>query len=305
MFSAPIFRELTRTRRIITLDLVGPGFFSDVTGHSLCTRLQCERFGRGLPTPEDLQNLPTNRILKLLARNNRLCESDIPTTDSTLRAALGNCYRNGWVHKTLVDPTSQYETIHYVFPSPLHAWHAQRLLIPQTPSPVSTDLVTPLALCLAVIRHFNPAQLSSAPRLSRTPRESQYGFEFYRSLYKLTNGHVLPAPEFGTAARGSGMIDFLLPANRWGVELTRDGTEVAEHYTRFEAGGRYARWIAEGQVQDWVLLDFRTTLPGGVGKPGSFHFSIWNVVQAQSKCRYAEIVSRVFHEGICGGQSLG
>lgn len=269
-----------------------------MTGFPLCRRLKFQRFGRGLPTAEDLQDLPTNSVLKLLARNAILRDSDIPSTDPALRTALDTCYLNGWVHKTLVDanPTSQYETVHYVFPSPLHAWHAQCLLIPQTPNLVGTDFGSPLTLCLAVIRLFNPAQLSSAPRLSRTPRESQYGMEFYRYLHKLTNGNVLPAPEFGTAAKGGGMIDFLVPADRWGVELTRDGTELAEHYARFGHEGRYARWIANGQVQDWVLLDFRTTLPAGVEKSGEFLVSICGGAHANSRCRDAEAVSCVFPE---------
>lgn len=93
--------------------------------------------------------------------------------------------------------------------------------------------------------------------------------EFYRALHKLTNGSVLPAPEFGTAAKGGGMIDFLIPAHAWGVELTRDSSGIVEHCSRFEAGGRYAEWIAAGQVADWVVLDFRVGIPTSSAREGS------------------------------------
>lgn len=118
--------------------------------------------------PKDLQDLPINHVLKLLARDAMLRESDVASTDPTLRAALETCCRDGWVYEALVDPTSPYETIHYVFPSPLHAWHARRLLIPQTPNLVGTNFASPLALCLAVIRLFNsPRHRASRARRAR------------------------------------------------------------------------------------------------------------------------------------------
>lgn len=99
------------------------------------------------------------------------------------------------------------------------------------------------------------------------------------------------------------MIDFLVPADWWGVELTRDGTDLAEHYARFEHEGRYAGWIANGQVQDWVLLDFRSALPE-IEKPGEF-LVLKCGAHVNSRCRNAEVVSCMFPERVQGGESLG
>lgn len=250
------------------MDLVAPILFNDVTGFSLCERLRHERFGRGLTTLKDLQDPATNSVLKLLACKSRLSESDIPDDNPAFLSALNTCYRNGWIHKILANYDSIDEVPLYVFPSPIHAWYTSRLLLPRIPNLVRTIFTTSLSLSTAAIRLFNPAQLSSALRVSRTPRESHYGMEFYRALHKLTNGSVLPAPEFGTAAKGGGMIDFLIPAHAWGVELTRDSSGIVEHCSRFEAGGRYARWVAAGQVADWVVLDFRVGIPTSSASEG-------------------------------------
>lgn len=35
------------------------------------------------------------------------------------------------------------------------------------------------------------------------------------------------------------MIDFFIGGYEWGVELTRDGSGLKEHYGRFLPGGKY------------------------------------------------------------------
>lgn len=76
------------------------------------------------------------------------------------------------------------------------------------------------------------------------------------------SGGVLWSPEFETkGVKRRGALDFYLASNKWGAELTRDGCQLTSHYGRFQPGGNYHRWILDGELMDWVLLDFRSTIP--------------------------------------------
>lgn len=52
-----------------------------------------------------------------------------------------------------------------------------------------------------------------------------------------------------------------MPVYNWGYEWLRDGLEIAAHYHRFEGNGRYKRWLDSGDMADFLLLDFRSTVP--------------------------------------------
>jgi len=54
--------------------------------------------------------------------------------------------------------------------------------------------------------------------------EAQYQDEFYRCCHTHSNGSLVTFPEFGTA---KGRVDFYIPAKQWGVELLRDGDQLA------------------------------------------------------------------------------
>lgn len=74
------------------------------------------------------------------------------------------------------------------------------------------------------------------------------------------NGGVLWSPEFGMkGVKGGGAIDSYLGSHKWGVEITRDGIQLASHYGRFQPGGNYHLWVLDGALTDWVLLDFFTS----------------------------------------------
>lgn len=70
------------------------------------------------------------------------------------------------------------------------------------------------------------------------------------------------SPEFGrTGIKGLGSIDFFLAPNQWGIEFTRDGNRIEEHYRRFLPHGKYHSWVRDRTFVDWVLIDFRVNLP--------------------------------------------
>ena len=40
-----------------------------------------------------------------------------------------------------------------------------------------------------------------------------------------------------------------------GIELLRDGDQLAEHCNGSSTTGAYHRWIANGWIKDWIILD--------------------------------------------------
>lgn len=97
-------------------------------------------------------------------------------------------------------------------------------------------------------------------RTGLTPLEDHYQKEFYSALQQVDG--LFLSPEFGTAGiKGLGCIDFFLAPNKWGIEFTRNGNKIKEHYSRFLPNGKYHRWICDKTMLDWVLIDFRTQKP--------------------------------------------
>jgi hypothetical protein len=95
------------------------------------------------------------------------------------------------------------------------------------------------------------------------PPEAQYQDEYYRSLLAVTCGNVRISPEFASArgAKVAGRIDFFIPGVKWGFEITREGDLLKNHASRFKADGAYSKWLKDGDMTDYVLLDCRRTTP--------------------------------------------
>lgn len=143
--------------------------------------------------------------------------------------------------------------------------HCQALLL--THAPCRINALSPLNLVVETIKQMNPSKLALPLKVPRTqcatqPPEDWFGKEFYCASERILNGGVLWSPEFGIkGVKGGGAIDFYLESKKWGVEMTRDGEQLSSHYGRFQPGGNYHRWIWDGTLADWVLLDFRSTIP--------------------------------------------
>ena len=103
--------------------------------------------------------------------------------------------------------------------------------------------------------------LSTTRRVSSTghvqhPPEAQYQDEFYRCCYTHSNGLLVTFPEFSIA---KGQVDFYIPAKEWGVELLRDGDQLAQHSGRFSLQmGSYGTTLS---LTDYIILDCRKTQP--------------------------------------------
>lgn len=93
--------------------------FETVTGESLCVRLLTQRFGRGLPSPEDLQNTKISAVLGLLAVNGTPKDTDLAVFGieyESYLSALNMCYRRvGFIgsSKTPIQCTKASVTFFY------------------------------------------------------------------------------------------------------------------------------------------------------------------------------------------------
>lgn len=164
------------------------------------------------------------------------------------------CLKQGWLFS---EPASG-AMVEYRFASKLHELYAEWLLLRREDLIKDPDIQT---FVIEVIKRFSPQNLQTREDLSsNTPQaipEAQFQQEFYRACCIYTGGCVTTLPECGTS---KGRIDFFIRSKKWGVELLRDGVGLRDHYSRFTAG-EYKRWLDEGKMKDYILIDFRSKKP--------------------------------------------
>jgi len=131
-------------------------------------------------------------------------------------------------------------------------------------------------LCSAVVREFSPVAIRSrrefaAGALER-PVEAQFQDEFYRACYTLLGDIYLTSEWSGKGLGGS--VDFQIKSQKWAIECVREGDRLEQHIERFLEGGRYYKWIESREIEDYVILDFRTSTPRKVRDNIPFLYSI-------------------------------
>ncbi|KAE8391262.1 hypothetical protein BDV23DRAFT_182776 [Aspergillus alliaceus] len=191
---------------------------------------------------------------------------------------IKQCYENGWLHS---EPADAYaERIVCVFPTRLHAkfvehyWTSSTMDFPLERYPNIT------ALAQAVLARFSPRNISSGIRrfgdaATIRPWEVAYQDEFYRAAHEVLGYAMNVTSEWSSG--GQGCIDFRFAQVGWGIELLREGDRLKEHCERFASTGTYARWIADGSIKDWLIIDCRTTRPEPYGIPDP---KVWRAVFA-------------------------
>ena len=139
-------------------------------------------------------------------------------------------------------------------------------------------------MTFSILKKFNPSQLSSPSRIgvafSDRPMEARYQFELYRGLFAATGGRVRICPELLTAQGARrGRIDFFVPENKWGIELTREGNGLEEHSSRFGLKSKYGVWLTLNHMVDYLILDCRTDMPDSAN-PRNLSFLFLHIIGA-------------------------
>ena len=222
--------------------------------HLLVQRLDAGAFERGLPR-EFSPDLVA--LFRTLLKDRKFERKEGEAEDG----AVLMCHRRGWIHATVIPGG-----VRYTLPSPLHEVCLSWKLEPTNDIPNFASL---FELSLEVISKFKPSQLQLPLRrvgsASTDPPEAQYQDEFYHALLATTFGNVRISPEYASAqgARVAGRIDFFIPIVKWGIEITRDGSRIPEQGARFADSGAYGAWLKSADMNDYILLDFRTKNPRG------------------------------------------
>jgi hypothetical protein len=247
-------------------------FYGDHPLESLVSASASGDFQRGLPKSSFLKREP--EIVNIFRQ--MLVSGCIDTLDGDAPpAALRTCHRRGWLHAELVRD-QQDDIIRYTFASYLHACYVSWRLSPPLEYHQYASI---LELVIHALSHFKPSQLlipiqRAGRQLGSTPPEAQYQDEFYRALHDATSGRVCISPEFasGRRARVAGRIDFYLQSEKWGIEITRNGSLLDQHDARFQRDGAYGAWLKSGAMSDYVLLDCRENVPCESHPSAEFRF---------------------------------
>jgi hypothetical protein len=242
-------------------------------------------FSRGLPTRNDLENPEKSFVedlRKVLKQPSRSLEEkdDQPNSISPLRL----CLKQGWLFSEPADRGM----VKYLFASQLHELYTQWLLLRSEVLIQDPDLQT---FVIEVIKRFSPQNLQEREDLSTTPQripEAQFQQEFYRACCFYTGGCVTTFPECGTS---KGRIDFFIRSKKWGVELLRDGVRLRDHNSRFTTG-EYGTWLQNGNMKDYVLVDFRSKKPNQA-RSGKQIITARETI-TYTYCRYRKIDIRCF-----------
>lgn len=227
-----------------------------------------DEFTDYLRTDRDItRGLPKDPALYASVMRKLLVEQAIECSGQNLSenycSQLEDSYKHGYINREARGESFQSRD-YYVFVSPLHMHLWSRLLVAlDGPGLQCQDLFT---LVKNVISHFRPSQLTELNRRGGAPQhrppEAQYQAEFYRCIHEYTNGGVVISPEYAAAAGARpGRIDFFLSSKKWGIELTRDGSRLGEHHSRFQEDGSYAEWLKSSKMSDYIFLDFRLNKP--------------------------------------------
>ena len=205
---------------------------------------------RGLPQRHHFREPGISDIFKeaLVEGQVSLPRSGKPTD------ALQRCIKAGWLHAS---SGADCEMTYYVFASTWHKRYVECLLYGNTEGHINENSL--INFMTNVIFKFSPLNLTKRAigKASQSIPEAQFQEEFYRAALVHTHGGVLSFPEFGNKF---GWIGFFIPSKKWGIELLRNGDRINAHAKRFTEG-EYRRWILNGVLSNYVIIDFRTNVP--------------------------------------------
>src|SRR5258706_2836727 len=108
----------------------------------------------------------------------------------------------------------------------------------------TTDIPYDHAACICISIHLQCTELGSGKM------DPYLGGNYMKSA-------MITLPECGTT---KGRIDFFIPSKKWGIELLRDRDRLLAHNEQF-VGGEYGKWVQAGMMDNYIMIDFRSTVP--------------------------------------------
>ncbi|KAA8895773.1 hypothetical protein FN846DRAFT_817875 [Sphaerosporella brunnea] len=244
-------------------------------------------FGRSFPPKDTLKEKPDHsRVMQQAVVRHRV-RGNINTD-----ASLAEVYKKGWLH---AEQNSDGE-VEYIFPTEIHRLYCERLLCSLSQPFPTAQFPTLGAFWRAVLRGFSSNSLAGCSHglasggLQR-PVEAQFADEFYRCAFELLGSRSYLTSEW-SGAGSRGCLDFFVRGAGWGIELLIEGRKLNEHVERFEQGGSYDRWLASRTVNDYVIIDFRTSAPEPKG-----HTKLYHIVLDSQQTEYEIYDSHGMSEG--------
>ena len=267
-------RPFLKTSSPISLDTARK-FLDDDRLLFTCLLAGKEGFKRSFPKEFALQeNLELTELLRKVLTF-RWLEDSLESN-----RALDTCYKRGWLQAESMG----HNKIVYTFPTRIHRRYVffsvqdcndnklmlllrycELMLRNNAPSFPLNRFPSVKDLAFDVIRRFSRVSLVSAQRglgagLVAPPVEAQYQDEFYRACWEVLGNIYITSEWLGQLS--AGRVDFQIKSVGWAIECLRDGNGLNEHIKRFQPpDGKYYRWVKSGEVQDYILLDFRQSMP--------------------------------------------
>ncbi|KDQ06792.1 hypothetical protein BOTBODRAFT_181262 [Botryobasidium botryosum FD-172 SS1] len=234
-------------------------YFGHPSPRAMLKDLSCSPAARGLPHDAEI---PKNAAIFRRLLEFGYIDVDKEDDATEEKVSLKKCNTRGWLH------TDMFEgKVRYRFPSPIHM-----ACISWSLNPIDVEIPydTPYDLVIAAIKRLQPLRLlgtahrAGGRAADKAEVHAQYKGEFYRGLYDLLQGDVRIGPEHAfEVGTLTGRIDFFIPTKEWGVEYTQEGfgLELEGLKSCLTDGATYDAWLASGHMTDYILLDFRATIP--------------------------------------------
>ncbi|KAJ7132316.1 hypothetical protein C8R44DRAFT_977950 [Mycena epipterygia] len=229
---------------------------------------QGQSFDRGLPRPQTIPDPSHRKAIQFVRQLLEWGGRTFPASSVPEGARLA--HRQGWVTLEEDDETlgeNEQSTTTIDFPSPFHLSRFSYLLQGSYALPHAVEQMDLPQFINEVVKSFSsnalrhPERHITGSQAKPSIPEAQWQQEVYRGAYKVTQGRGMwISPEFGTSDNSTkaGRIDFyVMGSKKWGIEVLREGDRLEEHLSRFAPGGAYNVWIANGQMLEYVVLDFR------------------------------------------------
>ena len=115
--------------------------------------------------------------------------------------------------------------------------------------------------------------------MPQTIPEAQFQHELYCACGRYMKDVVLTFPECRTP---KGRINSFIHSKKWGIELLCDRDRLVTHNDWF-INGEYSKWIKEGKTDDYIMVDFHSTVP--TVKHGKQIITTWKTI-IYKDCRF-------------------